>query len=307
MLRRKKTLFLILLAIGLLPGCRSIPETITAEIPAEESPYRKLAPVASTLAILDNLEAQERIMRTFAKAYPTKIGGVEFLNNDWTMLVNGRRFYFANGRFLPEELRDQWENYHPWDFYMYPWVGTIEERRAALRYPVHSVGSPYLFDTLYFSPTIDASWEMQVKYSFLGVKMLVHSYIAPKLDRVSARIRAAALNDPSIDEWIAELRTSPPSFGWNWRNIAGTNRRSMHSYGIAMDLLPRNLRGRLTYWQWGASDTVSPETHYLPPDAVIAAFRNYGFIWGGNWDMFDTMHFEYRPEILLLNNIQFER
>ena len=93
MLRCKKILFLILLvlAIGLLPGCRSIQETITVEKPAEETLYRELAPVASTLAILDNLEAQERIMRTFAKAYPGKIGGVEFLNNDWSMLVMAAR------------------------------------------------------------------------------------------------------------------------------------------------------------------------------------------------------------------------
>ena len=25
-----------------------------------------------------------------------------------------------------------------------------------------------------------------------------------------------------------------------------------------------------------------------------------GFVWGGSWSVFDTMHFEYRPEILLM-------
>ena len=129
-------------------------------------------------------------------------------------------------------------------------------------------------------------------YSFLGVKTVIHSYIKPLLDLVSARIRIAAQTDPSIDEWIAELRTSPPSLGWNWRTIANTNRRSNHSYGTAIDLLPRSLRGLYTYWQWGTTDTVNRETHYIPPDAVIAAFRNYGFIWGGHWDLIDTMHFE---------------
>ncbi|MDD5211432.1 MAG: M15 family metallopeptidase, partial [Sulfuricurvum sp.] len=24
----------------------------------------------------------------------------------------------------------------------------------------------------------------------------------------------------------------------------------------------------------------------------------YGFIWGGRWYHYDTMHFEYRPELL---------
>jgi hypothetical protein len=27
-------------------------------------------------------------------------------------------------------------------------------------------------------------------------------------------------------------------------------------------------------------------------------FERQGFIWGGKWWHFDTMHFEYRPEII---------
>jgi len=292
----------ILLVCGVLTtwlfiGCRSTPVSHEESVPA---------PTASTLTILDDLEAQQKIFHAFAKAYPTKISNVEFIDNDWTMLVNGVRFYFAQGRFLPEELREQWENYYPYDFYVYPWVGTARERRAAFDNPVYSIGSSFLLDTLYISPTEDDSWELQVKYSFLGVKMLIHPYIKPFLDRVSERIRAAAPSDPLINEWIAELRTSPPSFAWNWRSIAGTNRRSNHSYGIAMDLLPIDMRGRQVYWQWDRGDTIDLENYYMPPEAVIKAFEDFGFIWGGKWDLIDTIHFEYRPEILLLNGFVIE-
>jgi hypothetical protein len=38
----------------------------------------------------------------------------------------------------------------------------------------------------------------------------------------------------------------------------------------------------------------------MPPAAVIGAFEKQGFVWGGKWLFFDTMHFEYRPEILLM-------
>jgi hypothetical protein len=203
---------------------------------------------------------------------------------------------------LPDELRGQWESFYPYDFYDYPWIGTEMQRQAAFRFPVYSVGSSFLFDTLYFSPTEDDSWDMQVKYSFLGVKMLIHSYIEPLLDSVMQQILIAAETDLSVNEWINELRTSPPTFGWNWRTIANTHRRSNHSYGIALDLLPRNLKGRRTYWQWNPRDeTINMDNYYLPPDAVIQAFEKHGFIWGGKWDLIDTMHFEYRPEILLLN------
>ena len=290
----------ILITVWLLIGCRTvpIPQEIEEDIPI---PPR----VPSTLTILDDPEAQHRIFLTFAKAHPDKISDVQFINNDWTMLVNGVRFYFANGRFLPEEKRDEWERFYPWDFYVYPWVGTVAERQAAFRNPVRSVGSTFLFDTLYFSPTEDDSWDRQVMYSFLGVKMVINNYIAPLLDRVQERIRIAAETDPSINEWIAELRTSPPSLGWNWRNIAGTNRRSLHSYGIALDLLPRELRGRQTYWQWIGNE-LNLDNLWLPPEKVVRAFEFYGFLWGGNWNLIDTMHFEYRPEILLLNGFEIE-
>jgi len=232
---------------------------------------------------------------------------VEFIDNDWTMLVNGERFFFARGRFLPEEIREQWEEYHPYDFYAYPWVGTDKQRRAAFDNPVYSLGSSFLFDTLYASSAEDESWNLQEKYSFLGVKMLIHLHIKPLLDHVSNRILSAASNDPSINEWINELHTGTPSFGWTWRVIAGTSRRSNHSYGIAIDLLPIDLRGRLTYWRWNESggsarsSALNFDNFYKPPQKVIKIFEEHGFIWGGNWALIDTMHFEYRPEILLLN------
>jgi hypothetical protein len=38
----------------------------------------------------------------------------------------------------------------------------------------------------------------------------------------------------------------------------------------------------------------------MPPAALVRAFERQGFVWGGKWLFFDTMHFEYRPEILLM-------
>ena len=258
------------------------------------------ARVPSTATINDNLDAQKNIMLIFSKAYPDKISAVEFHDNDWTMMINGMRFYYAHGRFLPEKLREQWENYQPYDFYAYPWVGGDRQRRLAFKYPVYSIGSSFLFDALYSSPAEDESWDLQEKYSFLGVKMLIHSHIKPLFDRVTEDIRIAARTDPSINEWITELQTSPPTYGWNWRVIAHTNRRSNHSYGTAVDLLPRDMKGRQTYWRWN-SGKKTENNYYLPPESVVKIFEEHGFVWGGKWDLIDTMHFEYRPEILLLN------
>jgi hypothetical protein len=34
------------------------------------------------------------------------------------------------------------------------------------------------------------------------------------------------------------------------------------------------------------------------PVEIVQIFEKHGFIWGGKWEHFDTMHFEYRPELL---------
>jgi hypothetical protein len=34
------------------------------------------------------------------------------------------------------------------------------------------------------------------------------------------------------------------------------------------------------------------------PQSIVDAFEAEGFIWGGRWYHYDTMHFEYRPELL---------
>lgn len=33
----------------------------------------------------------------------------------------------------------------------------------------------------------------------------------------------------------------------------------------------------------------------IPPE-VVRVFERHGFIWGGRWYHYDTMHFEFRPE-----------
>ncbi len=31
---------------------------------------------------------------------------------------------------------------------------------------------------------------------------------------------------------------------------------------------------------------------------IVRIFEKHGFIWGGRWYHYDTMHFEYRPELV---------
>lgn len=78
---------------------------------------------------------------------------------------------------------------------------------------------------------------------------------------------------------------------FNYRHIAGTQRLSCHSYGIAIDI---NV-DYSNYWRWDKG-----EYHYRNkiPFEIVDIFEKYGFIWGGYWYHYDTMHFEFRPELL---------
>ena len=84
---------------------------------------------------------------------------------------------------------------------------------------------------------------------------------------------------------------------FNWRNIKGTNRLSMHSFGMTIDLNTQYSN----YWQWDCRCTnENQDLAYKNqiPQEIIAIFEKHGFIWGGKWYHYDTMHFEYRPELL---------
>lgn len=80
-----------------------------------------------------------------------------------------------------------------------------------------------------------------------------------------------------------------------YRVIKDTDRLSMHSFGIAIDLAPTTTQ----YWK----DEAPNETDKIGykntmPLSIVRIFEKYGFIWGGRWYHYDTMHFEYRPELL---------
>lgn len=80
-----------------------------------------------------------------------------------------------------------------------------------------------------------------------------------------------------------------PAGTYYYRKIAGTERLSAHSYGIAIDLDTHYSR----YWRWDKSYIFYNEI----PKVIVDIFEKYGFVWGGRWYHYDTMHFEYRPEL----------
>ncbi|MBN2656953.1 MAG: M15 family metallopeptidase [Spirochaetales bacterium] len=110
-------------------------------------------------------------------------------------------------------------------------------------------------------------------------------------------------------ELAAFIRSLNRIDGYNWRQIADTDTLSVHSYGTAIDLILNRTGGKQIYWLWTLNSgekfyNVPYEKRFSPPESFIEAFEKEGFVWGGKWLFYDTIHFEYRPEIMILNGLE---
>lgn len=112
---------------------------------------------------------------------------------------------------------------------------------------------------------------------------------AENLKKAFNLISEAAKNNPSILAYV-----TPISGTFNYRVISGTSRLSAHAYGIAIDIRSNSS----DYWKWVSKEKGSKRIASYPNE-VVKAFEENGFVWGGKWNHFDILHYEYRPEIIL--------
>ena len=125
-----------------------------------------------------------------------------------------------------------------------------------------------------------------------------------------ANVRSVRFNQQNgaanaLKKVVKDLKRLPPKYHkyikniggtYNYRKIAGTNRLSPHSYGIAIDLNTRYS----DYWRYSPKNLTAKTIRYKNriPQAIVDIFEKNGFVWGGRWYHYDTMHFEYRPEVI---------
>jgi hypothetical protein len=289
--------------------------------PAEElHPQEESAEIEQPEPVSAVPSRAEQVMKAISAAYSPRISGPAiFQNDDWTVTIRGETFYYAEGRLLPENLKDNYAEYDAQPFYRYikelpPWEPASEEENASRRASQNRRSenppkrAPFFFDALYRAHNRNESYDRVKTLKFLGRDVMVHYSILEQLALVEEAINQAAQTNAEVRTWIANINTVT---GWNWRSIADTESRSFHSYGTAIDILltASASRGLSSYWLWTAdwndewwNIPYSQRLH--PPKEVVQSFEKHGFTWGGKWALFDTMHFEYRPEILILSEIE---
>jgi len=121
-----------------------------------------------------------------------------------------------------------------------------------------------------------------------------------KIQKISDELEKLVELHPEYIDFL-----SNPAGTFNWRMIANTNRLSNHSFGMTLDI-----NAALShYWQWDLKAENLPVNEETPltyrntiPWEIVAIFEKHGFIWGGKWYHYDTMHFEYRPELMADQN-----
>ena len=129
--------------------------------------------------------------------------------------------------------------------------------------------------------------------------------------RGKVRFTRAAGADEALERVAKDLAELPaevrrPALKSNgtfvWRPIAGTKRLSVHSFAAAIDLDIKYA----DYWRWAKPrpkpGKVSEYKNRMPLE-IVEVFERHGFIWGGKWYHYDTMHFEYRPEMIAIGRL----
>lgn len=235
--------------------------------------------------------AQINIANCLIKAYPDSINAVQ---DDTIIFKNGKTLPIgkvANTPFTERLKRasvaDQLSQTYPLDFK----IPQQYQDAGRLR-------NDEFFINMYGGTSSAVSSQLVKVYWQPAKKNLQFTKVngaAEQLKKVGDEIA----QNPVLSRYVA---TSLGTF--NFRKIAGTNRLSTHSFGIAVDFrLPKHLH---KYWRWDgckSEDKVCPFPQAILQDQnlnqVVQIFEKHGFIWGGKWASYDTPHFEYRPELLI--------
>ena len=271
-------------------------------IPPDSGPTPPIL-VEDTLSSLSSLPSLARDIRVSAvlDSYGTLIDSVAYLDDDVLFVAAEGSVYFQQGRMLGEEHLNQWEGFDPL-FYAYS-LRPLREPPPLTKTPTYSTD----FLESLFGRTETRIRSHGVSAEFLDHKVFVNAFCLDALQQVEREIRAIAGRDPDVQEWVREIDVA---YSFIDKEIRGSLSRSHHAFGLAIDLVPASYEGKQVYWRWSrvfnrtSWHRIPISERWSPPQAVVAAFERNGFVWGGKWSHFDTIHFEYRPEILAFNRMR---
>ena len=243
-----------------------------------------LAASAVTRAYAENIPSTAS---AFLRAYPNFFAGYQ---DNALLCRDGSKLTFDDGRKKTYEQR--LSDADPQDelYQTYP-TGPDSYATPAVNYDPGRYRCAELFKKMYGSSAKEVEshlttipWLPNSAHTFVRITTI------NGVDRQLAAV-SAELDQLPPQEKKYVLKTGGT---FNWRPIAGSDQLSAHSFGIAIDIDPTYS----DYWRWNGGGGSSIPYRNRIPHRIVEIFERHGFIWGGKWYHYDTMHFEYRPELL---------
>jgi len=216
------------------------------------------------------------------KAYSEQLVACE---NNSLIWRNGERQLYDDGK--KKSFDELLEHADVEDMFTFPYpVGANSYAPPALNIDAGRIRNEEFFKRMY------GATKDQVKSQLTELKWLDGETL--KIHRNNGVAEKLAQVSKALDELPAELKkyVMNTSGTFNWRMISGTNRLSNHSFAVAIDINTQHA----DYWQWSKGEYRYKNSI---PHEIVEIFEKHGFIWGGKWYHYDTMHFEYRPELLI--------
>lgn len=252
------------------PTARSGPQ----EAPAQAAP-RNAQPHATAA---DSIPPGARRLMA---AYPGQ--GIKYAGNR-LVFADGTKIVYDDG--VKKSFAQRLDNSDPEDMWFTPY-DTASPQPAYLSDCGRS-RSEQLFRHMYGqSAAAVAKRLVPVKWFGQTIRFTSVNNANRKLEAVAAELAKR----PELRKYLTGAST------FYWRKVRGADRLSAHSYGIAIDINTKYS----DYWLWKypkAGEEGRIGYHNRIPLDIVRAFERHGFVWGGRWYHFDTMHFEYRPELL---------
>jgi hypothetical protein len=222
------------------------------------------------------------------KSYPDWITGYD---NNVLVLKNGTKFPISDGR-RDKTFEELLEKPDIDDMFFANYPRGTDPKQPARNFDPGRVRFGPLFDAMYGD----------CKKNEVAKKLRTINWL-PKHNGGKVTITTVNGVDKALEAVSNELDELPNEFikyleptagTYNCRTVAGSNVRSAHAYAAAIDLNTKYSN----YWRWSSTSDKEPKWQNRLPVEIIRIFEKNGFIWGGHWYHYDTMHFEFRPELL---------
>ena len=224
------------------------------------------------------------------KSYPEYIKGISIDENDfiYLLLFNGERCLYDDKKNKTFEEKLNAPDIEDTLSLIYPMTNPMD--KITLNHDPGRFRSISLLKAVYGKTKKEVGANL-IPVNFCGNTVLFnkHNGASEALQKVSDELSALIKTQPHLKKYVEKLGGT-----FNWRTIAGTEILSAHSFGIAIDLNTKVS----AYWRESSSAKIPYFSRLNYPIEIIKIFEAHGFIWGGKWYHYDTMHFEYRPELL---------